>query len=857
MRLLRRARLYVCWRLLFVLAGALVTHASIAADEDYLTPEQRRAVNELKTAFQQAPTTKATYTERAEVAWMWLNAYSRTGGSLPVNITTTIRPVTPNGASRGAINGLDLYLEELRLLDEAPDALGRLEADLGPFEARAWVTMQQRYTVGAKSISAGGGFLMGGHFQPGYGAYQVDDPAGDNYLSIKSSNKSAVFVPDSRPLSGMHGGFRGARPTLFLRVQKGSLNPGDVVTFTYGDRSAGSRGWLMGFPSTDFLPVPIYVDFAGTGHNYSLPIQPIRIAGTDLAGVHVFAPSVVRPGETFELSVRAQDRFYNRAKRPIPAFTVFANDEELGRVPAGGEAISLIEGVRLDEPGIYRITVASEDGGIRGEGNPILVSADATRVYWGDTHGHSGFAEGIGTPGRFMQWARDDARLDFVTHSEHDIWLDDSEWEVLRRNVRDYSVPGRFVGYLGYEWTTQNLFGGHHNVLYRDIEGRKRVPNQLYPTLSQLYEGLRSSVDSKDVLVIPHAHQAGDYRLSDPELEPLIEIMSQHGTFEWFGRKYLENGHQVGFVAASDNHLSQPGYTGVGGFAQRGGLAAVMAPSGSRDDLFDAMKARRTYATTGDKMILDVSVNDGKMGERISFAEKRRIAGHVIGTGPIDTVSILKNGVVIWEENYLEVGSGRYKDEETFYLTFESPSIPMHPGDNPRGGRSWRGMLTIAGAEITGFEATDFFHPERHHLRRDETNPAKLHFSTQSRGDNTTIKLHLRKVKRNATVTLVLEPGVERGSPTRFRKPVTIPGGEVTLRFADVKKGVTSKTLPVDIYEDTVSLRRVIETGISEVRFDHTDVGMLQGDNYFVRVKQANDALAWSSPVWVGGFPAR
>ena len=27
-----------------------------------------------------------------------------------------------------------------------------------------------------------------------------------------------------------------------------------------------------------------------------------------------------------------------------------------------------------------------------------------------------------------------------------------------------------------------------------------------------------------------------------------------------------------------------------------------------------------------------------------------------------------------------------------------------------------------------------------------------------------------------------------------------------------------------------------------------------QGDDYSVRVRQANDAFAWSSPVWIGGY---
>jgi hypothetical protein len=826
-----------------------------AAEADYLDAELREKVEALKAAYRESATTPASYSERAAVAWEWINAYARTGAFLPVNITTAVRPVLPRPATPNNARGLDYYIREMILLDETPEAIGDLDADLGPYEARTFVTLRQRYTVGAKAIEPGGGFLIAGHFQPRYGRYQVESPEADNYVTISSTNPEVSFLPDARPLSGMHGGFRGAQPVLFFTVDGGTLEPGDVVTITYGDTASGSRGWRMGFPSTDFLPVPLYVDFDGSGHSYALPIQPVRVSGTEIAGVHGFAPSVVRPGESFDLSVRAEDRFYNRAKGPIPGFNVFANGAPLAAVPASDEPITVVSDLSFDTPGVYRITIVSANGSIRGVGNPILVDADATKLFWGDTHGHSGFAEGIGTPDRFMQWAKDDARLDFVTHSEHDIWMDDYEWGILKASVEKYSEPGRFIGYLGYEWTANGRFGGHHNVLYRNVDDRSRVPTQIYPTLSKLYAGLRNQYSTDDVLVIPHAHQSGDFRQSDPELQNLIEIMSQHGTFEWFGQRYADHGHQVGFVAASDNHLSQPGYTSVGGFAQRGGLAAVRTNDGSRDGIFDAMKASSAYATTGDKIILDVRMNGAEMGTRAPYAEERRIVGRVVGTGPLDTVTIVKNGRDVWQQQYLEAKSGRYDEQETLYVTFESDSHPMHPQDNARGGRGWQGTLEITGADIVTFEATDFFNPETTRLARDADNPNLLHFMTRSRGDASSIKLTLQDINRNAKVVVDLESVRERGSPTFFRPPALSPATQVTLEFRDLDQGRNRQTVPMDIYQDSVTLRRVIETGVDDATFTFTDAEGLQGDYYYVRVKQANDAMAWSSPIWVGGIP--
>ena len=102
---------------------------------------------------------------------------------------------------------------------------------------------------------------------------------------------------------------------------------------------------------------------------------------------------------------------------------------------------------------------------------------------------------------------------------------------------------------------------------------------------------LGQSHSPEDVLIIPHAHQAGDWRLGDLPMERLIEIMSGHGTFEWFGNKYLENGWRVGFIGASDDHLGHPGYSAGmqrrgGGrrsnIFQFGGLAGVWAPERRR-----------------------------------------------------------------------------------------------------------------------------------------------------------------------------------------------------------------------------------------------------------------------------------
>ena len=102
--------------------------------------------------------------------------------------------------------------------------------------------------------------------------------------------------------------------------------------------------------------------------------------------------------------------------------------------------------------------------------------------------------------------------------------MDDSEWRAMQQMVRDFTEKDRFTAYLGYEWTALRERGGHHNVVFRRPDA-DRVPIQVAHRLPMLYEGLHAGGDPEDALVIPHAHMAGDWTRSDPDLERLVQDM--------------------------------------------------------------------------------------------------------------------------------------------------------------------------------------------------------------------------------------------------------------------------------------------------------------------------------------------
>ena len=834
-----------------------------SSSEDYLSEELRARVEVLKDDVRTTPANADNGAQRAFVLWDWANAYAGVGGVLPVELPALVARVGgQRQAGAAALRQIDRYVRELTLHDEKPSAIGVLTSQAsGPFLPGSYVTIRQTYQFGDMEMVPGGGFFVAKHFMSNQGAYQAKKPKADNYITITSTNPKARFVVDSKQMSGMHGGFRNASPGLFFRLSEGLLTKRDAVTITYGDRRGGSNGFRVQTFSNSAFPLPLYVDLKGTRDLLTLPIQTYAVQGGPVMGVHGFGPSIVKTGESFVLSIRSEDRYRNRASGPIPEYTVTVNDQPYATIQASDQAITLLPENHFDAPGVYRFHIRSTDGAIEGDCNPIWVQDDPElRVYWGDTHGHCGFAEGQGTPESFFEFGRDDARLDFLTHSEHDIWMDDTEWQSLINNVDRYNNDGEFVAILGYEWTADTRRGGHHNVFFRDTHNRKRVPNQTTPVLSQLYRRLANQNDMRDVLIIPHAHMAGEYRMNDPHMETLVEIMSMHGNFEWFGRMYLQHGHEVGFVAASDDHLSHPGYASPlpGGLSQPGGLAAVLAPEKTRDAIFDALKDLAAYATTQQRIILDVKTNGARMGTRTSYAATRRITGRVIATAPIADVCLLKNGDVIATKDLITSQDPYPRDKRSLEVSFYSESDP-HVRDNPRGWRPWRGRLSVRNGTVRHASSPSMTNPLSESVAIDDAVAGQVNFRLRTRGSHKNILLDLDGCTDQTEIMIDLSAAKEQPtSPPLFRRNVDMPPQTIRFPLRDVlQKPVTHKK-SIRGFEESVTVRHVVDHPVMDYVIDFTDAeSPKHGDYYFVRVRQIDGGVAWSSPVWIGGFSKR
>ncbi len=185
----------------------------------------------------------------------------------------------------------------------------------------------------------------------------------------------------------------------------------------------------------------------------------------------------------------------------------------------------------------------------------------------------------------------------------------------------------RFTVLPGYEWSGNTAVGGDHNVFYAEegapiyrcshalVEDRSDASNDAH-TLTDLYAKLHHEPTD----AVMYAHVGGRYANifydHDPKLEAAVEMHSAWGSFEWILTDGFPLRRRVGVVCNSDGHKGRPGasYPGAARFGAYGGLTCFVTNENTRPAIFEAIRRRHTYGTTGPRVFVDVSAELDKGG---------------------------------------------------------------------------------------------------------------------------------------------------------------------------------------------------------------------------------------------------
>ncbi len=498
----------------------------------------------------------------------------------------------------------------------------------GEFEAGSFGEFTLTYTAGYFGIDDTGSIKIVHRFASDMGRPQFTDPKGWNYTTVEASNGAVLQVE--------YDGKRNIRPwdkTLFIRVMRGFLREGDRIIVRFGDRRQGSPGIRVQTFHEPTFEFRVLVDAIATYNYVELPVQPfISVVAGPPVLYKAIAPTLRRVGEPFRLGFKGEDRWGNPSHRVAGRFRLRAS-APLAGLPADfavhrGTYATSIGPLSAAAPGDITIDVLDGSGAIVCRSNPLRIVAQAECVhYWADLHGQSEETIGTNSARELIEFARDRAFLDAMSHQGNDFQITTPFWQELNRLTAEFDRDGEFVIFPGYEWSGNTGLGGDRNVLFRH-EGRTihRSSHALVDDLSDVASdatsaaGLFEALKDEDCVVFAHiGGRYADIRIAhDARIERSVEVHSDWGTFEWLLEDAFAQGYRVGIVANSDGHKGRHGasHPGASLFGAYGGLTCLLAPRLDRDALLDAMRRRRHYATTGSRMLLDAFVDLPAPGQR-------------------------------------------------------------------------------------------------------------------------------------------------------------------------------------------------------------------------------------------------
>lgn len=269
-------------------------------------------------------------------------------------------------------------------------------------------------------------------------------------------------------------------------------------------------------------------------------------------------------------------------------------------------------------------------------------------MYFGDLHAHSALSDdATNPPDAFFRVARDVAGLDFVVLSDHDAFLTENEWEILKTTAASFHVPGRFVTFSAIEWTHR----WHMNVYFAGDDDDACASRDC-PEAADFYDFYGPRVLAGDAAA--HVNHPADlfkvdWAQIEDEITNAVEVWNTGGAGDnepGFGNALwaLRAGFRLGLVGVSDDHHSErePPLLGTG-------LTACPADALTRESLLDALRARRCWATSGARIVLDLDAGGTKMGgERVALLGTRvPVAASVAATAAPVTIELLRNGDVV------------------------------------------------------------------------------------------------------------------------------------------------------------------------------------------------------------------
>ncbi|HYC47425.1 MAG TPA: hypothetical protein VED01_18280 [Burkholderiales bacterium] len=639
--------------------------------------------------------------------------------------------------------------------------VGRVTCNVDRLVAGQWTEIVLDYEVGASGVADGAWFKATFKFYSDWALFQTTDPAGANYVSAEyhagplAEGQSPAAVQSLKVRFDQKGHERPFQKAVIVDTVDGYLNAGDHIIIRLGDRRAGGPGTRVQTFVEDKFRFRCYVDPLGTSRFVAVPGDVvIDIVPGEAESLSLMGPRLARPGTPYRLRASAHDRWGNACTGSNAEIEVTA--ERAGRevyrrtieLGAGEWASAAVDDLPRDAGELKVMACMPGAADVKPAVHYVTIdpAAPSPRIFYADLHVHAHDTVGTNSPHYNTAYARDIAALDATAYTANDFQITDANWELGLKALAELHRDGEFLCYPVQEWCGSSTAGGDHNVVFLG-ETKPGFPynargehNRTF-TWNEDMKGTGVDLgrwpveelwlayidDPENHLVMPHV--GGRRYIPDwhhPELERLIEITSAWGHFGWLYQDVIERGYKLGASASGDEHRGRPGggLPGTQVFGTKGGITGVIADALDRKSFGRALRARHTFAATGERVAAIARCGKHIQGDEFRHSGPAKIEYRFLGLQGWDEVMAYDHTGVIWRRD-LQKEAG-----------YSGRRIRVRWGGARIRDRyrwaEWRGTVSVVNGTINAFAGGGFEHPEESCWR---AGPTDIAFRTDTYGD--------------------------------------------------------------------------------------------------------------------------
>ncbi len=543
------------------------------------------------------------------------------------------------------------------------------------------------------------------------GRFQLQQQAQANYTTVSCPSS---FIKKKLTT-------RTSNLEAILEIQAAkNINPNDDITIIFGDTMFGGPGATISWqPGRPFLVCFEDINNDGVWAPACNSFPEILFTGQDADGFVINAPMYAEIGIPQRVTIRAVQGTDNTPESFVCPVEDFTANVLVTCSDASASFSRIIQSSAWDH-GVSEFTLTFMTSGYHTikamiQNNPQSVTCSNTvfchngvpfKIMSGDLQRHSGEGGHSSIPDVYCWYNlfnNNDSYGCVVQHSETDYSGFAGANDIVGVFQNGYDpTASSFVAFPGYEWS---LPGQHRHVVYKNQTTNVSITDGQYlgsepttpilaPTMLDFFNELNNQPDEK-IAIVHHSLWNKDnfpdevYDWSQLEVDgvqPLVEIYSNHGSSErFFGIVNKHNyvlkhsisaqrlpqemasfadalrlGYKFGVIGGSDLHSYVP-YSLGGQYSRPGiGFAVSNDPNSPlRDQVWNALKDKRTYATTGAKIHLLFYANAQLMGSTIHAGScVFTVRAHASTFNEATKSKFIK--MIIYRDGYDEVVSTSY-----------------------------------------------------------------------------------------------------------------------------------------------------------------------------------------------------